>query len=469
MKRFCFFIRRFLTSARLVTVLFAACLAASASAATITVNSLADGESDDGQCTLREAIIAANSNQSSGSTSGECLAGESGSSDRIEFAPGVVGVIDIDGVLPEITESVDIIGPGAEDLTIDAGGQVADGPVLFFTASSTISSLRMVNAVSTGDGGAIRNNAPLEVRNMVFENNRALAGGAILGFADLIVDRTIIRGNFATQFSGGGLRFAGSEKTLVLRRSLIQDNAAIGEFSTGGGVSITGIGHTSEISESTFIGNRADGENREGGGLRDVSQTLYLTNSTFFDNAATGSGGGVALTGFDQFVANVTISGNTADSDNDGVGNGGGGYFLNGPVFRNSIIAGNEDRGGEAPDCFAFADSDGYNLIGIDAGCSGFSAINNDQVGSPGSPIDPMLGPPTLEGGPTATMALLAGSPALDAGNPGGCVDALGAPLLVDQRGAPRPADGDGDSTAVCDVGAYELNIDSIFVDRFQQ
>lgn len=62
-------------------------------------------------------------------------------------------------------------------------------------------------------------------------------------------------------------------------------------------------------------------------------------------------------------------------------------------------------------------------------------------------------------GGPTQTIALRAGSPAIDAIPPAACTAADGSPLPTDQRGYARPADGNRDGIAGCDVGAYEFGL----------
>ncbi|MEW5988914.1 MAG: choice-of-anchor Q domain-containing protein, partial [Chloroflexota bacterium] len=67
-----------------------------------------------------------------------------------------------------------------------------------------------------------------------------------------------------------------------------------------------------------------------------------------------------------------------------------------------------------------------------------------------------LLGPLQDNGGPTFTHALLEGSPAIETGNPAGCVDDQGHLLTVDQRGYVRPIDADADGAAICDVGAFE-------------
>jgi len=120
----------------------------------------------------------------------------------------------------------------------------------------------------------------------------------------------------------------------------------------------------------------------------------------------------------------------------------GSGIYNNGPktavVFQNSIFG--SDPGGN---CYGALSSEGYNISG-DNTCPlhGPGDMNNR---------DPKLGPLQNNGGPTQTMALLPGSPAILAGNPSGCTDGRGQRLKIDQRMYPRPKQG------ACDMGAYEL------------
>jgi len=81
------------------------------------------------------------------------------------------------------------------------------------------------------------------------------------------------------------------------------------------------------------------------------------------------------------------------------------------------------------------------------------------EINGPGdlNNTDPLLGSLQNNGGPTQTMALLSGSPAIDAGNPAGCTDGLGHLLKTDQRGMPRP---DPEDKGGCDMGAYESQSD---------
>jgi len=108
--------------------------------------------------------------------------------------------------------------------------------------------------------------------------------------------------------------------------------------------------------------------------------------------------------------------------------------------LQNSILAGNTSF--TSPDCNGTISSTGYNLIANTAGCT-FAPVVGDLTN-----IDPKLGPLQDNGGPTLTHALLPGSPAVNAGNPGGCMGSAGL-LTTDQRGFAR--------FGRCDIGAYEL------------
>jgi hypothetical protein len=112
--------------------------------------------------------------------------------------------------------------------------------------------------------------------------------------------------------------------------------------------------------------------------------------------------------------------------------------------------AGAPGDSGTGPDLAGSFISDGHNLIGQTDGSSGVTnGVNGDLAGTTPSPLDPNLGPIQNNGGPTWTLALLPGSPAIDAGD-----DAvLSAPfnLTTDQRGLPRK------SGAHVDIGAFEF------------
>jgi cysteine-rich repeat protein len=167
-------------------------------------------------------------------------------------------------------------------------------------------------------------------------------------------------------------------------------------------------------------------------------------------------------------LRNATVTDNTAAQD-------GGGVFIANKsdlFIRNTIIAANHDLttsdSTDNPDCTigigGALTSEGFNLIGSDAGCA-FAVQPGDQVGTNVNPIDPRLGPLADNGGPTRTHALLLTpvmSPAIDTANPAGCFSNDtndGSLLTTDQRGSNRTFDGGpaGPSPARCDIGAFEL------------
>jgi hypothetical protein len=117
--------------------------------------------------------------------------------------------------------------------------------------------------------------------------------------------------------------------------------------------------------------------------------------------------------------------------------------------FKNSLIANNiRHKQGVLftfqDDCNGVVNSLGNNLFQSTDNCM-INVVPNDLKN-----VDPLLGPLGNNGGPTQTQALLKGSPAIDAGNPNGCIDFAVIAVTTDQRGFPRPVNGR------CDIGAYE-------------
>jgi len=176
--------------------------------------------------------------------------------------------------------------------------------------------------------------------------------------------------------------------------------------------------------------------------------TTMLTNCTIANNTATdnGLGGGRAggifnNTGSTLYLTNCTVSGNVATGPNGGAG---GGLQLGGTVhLSNTLVAGNT-ADGSGPDISGAGVSDGYNLIRIGNGSSGFTnGVNHDLVGTANNPMDANLGVLRNNGGQTNTKALGPGSPAINAAN-------NAAAPAADQRKYVRP------DTA--DIGAYEYN-----------
>ena len=159
-------------------------------------------------------------------------------------------------------------------------------------------------------------------------------------------------------------------------------------------------------------------------------------------NTSVQEGGGIVNP---TTLNNVTITDNTSDNNR-----GSGVFAVANFTLKNTILAGNNGN-----DCeINFVTSEGHNILGKDSACA-FTAVSGDQVGTGAEPIDPLLGPLQDNGGPTLTHALLAGSPALDAGNPAAPGSGGDACVSGDQRGAIRPGG------AICDVGAFELLLGS--------
>ncbi len=217
---------------------------------------------------------------------------------------------------------------------------------------------------------------------------------------------------------------------------------------------------TLNVLDSTVSGN---GGGAFGGGIasRELERegirssgalSVNVVNSTIAENDAAGKGAGLAL----EKPTTASIVGSTITAN---VASNGGGVFVESgarATIANTIIAGNKTgKGGTQPDCDSSLTDEqpslqdgpgGHNLIGDADGCLGpVSGIDGDQLDFAGAGLLTLAD----NGGPTDTVALQAGSPAIGGGDPATCEDAPIADL--DQRGEPRHT-----STRGCDIGAYD-------------
>ncbi len=416
----------YLASICVVTILFALTpptATALPAGNTIIVNSTLDiTDGADGLCTLREAIVAANTDTASGATAGECGAGSS-EPDTISLT-GLTGTITLGSALPEINSEMSINGPGATQLTVSGNNSVRVFSLRLLTAGTVnFSGLTIANGRINDVGGGIytQNSGNVNVIDCTINNNFAILGGGV--------------GN-------GGIG------VFTITNSTLSNNSA----GTGGGA-YNGLA-TMNVINSTINNNAAGvvAGSGNGGGIITSTERLNIINSTFHGNTATGRGGAIYLGGTD---ADVSISQSTIVQNSAAQGGGGIGNNNGAPItLLNTVVAFNGF--GNAPNLLGPFVSLGHNLIANFEGSSGFTLgtnnANGDLVGDSFNPVLPILGPLQNNGGPTKTIALLPGSPAIDAGD--NCVVAVGGclttPLTTDQRGISRQVN------STVDIGAFE-------------
>ncbi len=352
------------------------------------------------------------------------------------------GTIELGSVLT-IGKNLTINGLGASQDTINGQGITQIFNVSTANTALTLNGLTLTGGRSANNGGAIYTLAStdmLTIENCVITSSTAVAGagGAILAGGDVSITGSTISGNTA-KTTGGAMKVAG---TISIADSTISNNIA---GTNGGGIN-AGLGLT--VVSSTISGNTAS--TGDGGGIV-TSAGDTITNSTIAYNAAR-YGGGIFMGGQNvgTVVTDSTVAGNKAKPISST--GGGGGIFDGGAsdslYLRNSIVAGNTDTFGAAPDISSPTSSTTtsvaatavYSLVGSTAGTnvSGSHDISN---------VSPKLGPLQNNGGNVQTMALLAGSPAINAGSN----SLIPSNITTDERGAARIMGG------TVDIGAVEI------------
>ncbi len=405
------------------------------------------------------------------------------------------------GIYVAATSSLEMIrGTIASNNSGSTGGGVAaEGPVEMTSTDITSNS---VGATGDGEGGGIWSSGALILRSCRIDSNRAegatvndtvIGGGLFYQGPNLLIEDSWILNNVADTSAtfvaeGGGIYLTGTG-TATVRRTAIRSNTAdvgAGHFSrnealivedctisnnnaanSGGGIELRHLSATSvvRILHSTISENEADWA---GGGLFIVTfGRVLISNSTISGNSAGDHGGGIADWDIGVEIASSTITDNTADSDADGIGDGGG-IWISGAVsvmLQNTIVASNHDLSPppslSATECNGTVESAGYNLIEsvgqFPKSCIIVGTTTGVIVG-----VDPLLGVLADNGGATETHALGPGSVAINAGNPSGCLDPDGALLDVDQRYGLRQDN--------CDIGAFEWGavVELVFEDGFE-
>lgn len=423
--------------------------------------------------------------------------------DEIRFA--VTGDIVLESMLPEVTDDLAIHGPGADVVAINGNGQyrllkIAAGAVVEVT-DITLADGWVEGFEDDGNGGGILNAGTLTLRNVTLTDFEADRGGALYNApgAELALIGSLVEHSFAERgagiynAAGAQLNVAGStiahvqadfdgggiysyEADVVLTDSTIEDAEAL-QF--GGAIANDGA-FDSQASRGSLLMERStlsdNAAGYSGGGVYNHGQHIRIRNSTLAGNHADITGGGGVYTDLewaDVRLINSTLSDNHSDGGAGAVGN-----FMIYPslvVLTQSTFVGNIGHDAaiegtfasknsifdnEQGNCFvpvggSFTDI-GVNLSSDDS-CGSFTQVTSAQLA---------LGPLADNGGPTPTHALLPGSVAIDAAPD--CTDLDGEPIEADQRGIPRPADGDDDGTSVCDIGAFEVGTDVLFANGFE-
>jgi len=380
----------------------------------------------------------------------------------VEIDAALAGTIQLTDNVLYITDSIMIVGPGADRLVLDAGtrhGVIATSPPGFDAIDVAILGVTIRGGATDRGAGIASSNTRLLLADAIIEDNNTTnsiveeqGGGLYLSGGSLRIDHCVFRHNSAGS-TGGGLTALNASVSIT--DSAFQSNLA----KRGAGLYID-TPHAVEIRRSLIAFNRAG---RRGAGIdlaargpEAVIENTTISGNFVFGEQPTDGGGGIVLSGSAR-IALSTIANNLAYTlqrdPNIAAGlqydSSQGLLFLNGTLlWGNATLDGNIDLGRSGS-----GGIDAYdNLIGTTT----LDAINGGEQDNLFG-VDPQLGALADNGGPTQTHAIAPDSPARDA------AQWIQYYVLTDQRGFARRRQGDANA----DIGAYEYGADRLFASGF--
>ena len=435
---------------------------------------------DAGAGSLRQAMIDAN--------------GAAGA-DTIDFS--VTGTINIASQLPTITDDVTITGPGADQLTIDAGdgtdntfgtgdgfrifniGTAGDFDTELFLYSSTGGSVLASNddsSPSSGGGGST------SVRDSYFEYTFSAAGtyvigvgkfnstggiGGITGDAPDTGDSYTLQVSVENHPLGGGgvdpVPEAEPNSSIATAHNIdgagwnLSSNSNIANSTTIPHITVEGTGDGTFDYYSFTIANAGDTTVFDIDNKANLFE-VFLSGLTLIGGDVSGEGGAI-INSADLTVTSSTISGNSTELVGGGIFNNGTATITSSTISGNSAPIGSEILligigSANLNDNNLLGDSSKTTAQALDGVSAGASDILATSDGGSPTALGAILGPLADNGGPTRTHALMPDSPALDAANSAELTDQRSLTVPVDLASVPNATGGNGS-----DIGAYEAQV----------
>lgn len=392
-------------------------------------------------CDLQTALTTAQTGDQIWVAAGYHITGESGNREAtFQLKSGVAIYGGFDGTETSLSQrdfetNLTILSGdvGAEGDNTDNAYHVVTGSGVDATAildGFTITGGFGLTQTQQFNGGGMNNlSGSPTLTNVIFTENNGSFGGGMYNYAS---SPTLVNVTFHDNWAagGGGVYNDSSSSPTITDTTFIDNTALI----SGGGMENANGSHPT-LSNVLFSGNIGDSNFATGGGMMNTLSNPTLTNVTFSDNFAVYQGGAMYNQNSSPILTNVTFFSNYTAVNGGAIAST---SSQSNPVVINSIFWGN------LPDQ-VYVEASATTTIT-------YSVVQGGWAGTGNLDLDPLLGPLADNGGFNFTHALYPGSPAIDAGDPANCP-------ASDQRGLPRPIDGDGLNGPRCDMGAYEFEM----------